>query len=452
MPTKTPMPAVTAPALSSAELATAFDGKLERVGVPLGYRIGVVLVAGAMILLPMLYFAIIAAAAWLVWWHMTHSVAMFEHVRVGRAVIFLGVIYIAPIIAGGVLILSMILPLFWGSKKGPRPMWVDRREQPLLYAYVEQLCDAMRVPRPHRIDVIADANASAHIDNGLFGLVHRRLVLTIGLPLANGMTLKQFTGVMAHEFGHFAQGSSMRLSYAVHRINLWFARMAWGRSGVDDVVDEMLQSEAHWSAMLVGLLCKTTVGVARLVLKALALLSHALSMHLSRQAEFDADRRAARVVGSVAMEDGLQMIPFISTAHVLAVEQARLSWSKRVLPDDLVTLTDMAHLRMPDKVKDSITSRILTAEASWFDTHPPLYKRVGALKKAKLQGVLKLEAPAVALFKDFGELSKMATIDFYQGVLGTALQPEHLFATTEAASPPFAKNDARGTSGPGGRR
>jgi hypothetical protein len=34
----------------------------------------------------------------------------------------------------------------------------------------------------------------------------RELVLTIDLPLVAGLTLKQFTGVLAHEFGHFSRG------------------------------------------------------------------------------------------------------------------------------------------------------------------------------------------------------------------------------------------------------
>lgn len=447
MPQSTPPSAASQPLFSGAELATAFDGKLERAGASMGYRIGIILVFVAMIMLPVLYAGIIAATVWAVWWHMSHSAVMFNHITGVRVTLLMGVIYVAPIIAGAVLVLSMVVPLFWQSRKGPRPMWVDRREQPLLYAYVEQLCDAMRVPRPHRIDVIADANAAAYSDNGLFGLIRRRLVLVIGLPLVNSMTVKQFTGVVAHEFGHFAQGGLMRLTYVVQRINTGFIRIAWGRSGIDDMVDGMLQSDAHWSFLLVGMLCKTTVGVARLILKGLALLSHALSMHLSRQAEFDADRKAARVVGSVALEDGLQMLPFIGAAHALAVEQARKGWKKRMLPDDLVQLTDKAHLWLPEKVKESLTGKILMAEASWFDTHPPLYKRVGALKKQKLQGVLKLEAPAVALFKDFEELSKLATIDFYQAVLGKALQAEHLSASATAFSAPVIKD--KGRAGPG---
>lgn len=54
---------------------------------------------------------------------------------------------------------------------------------------------------------------------------------------------------------------------------------------------------------------------------------------------------------------------------------------------------------------------------------------MAALKKSKLQGVLKIEAPATCLFKEFEELSKMATLDLYQSVLGDNLKPEYLVAT-----------------------
>ena len=84
----------------------------------------------------------------------------------------------------------------------------------------------------------------------------------------------------------------------------------------------------------------------------------------------------------------------------------------------------------------------IPSETSWFDTHPPLFKRVGALKKANLKGVLKLDAPATVLFKDFDELCKMATIDLYQMILGAHLQPEHLVETRIADPATVKKNGA----------
>lgn len=418
------------PAFTGAQLARAFEGKLEPRRLSIGYHIGLAAIALLMVLLPLVYFGLIAGTGWLVKWHITHDASMLKYARGGRAAFFVFLIYLTPVIAGGLLILAMLLPLFWRGRRGPKPFWVDRREEPLLYAYVENLCDTMRAPRPERIDIVAAATASAHIDNGLFGLIRRKLVLTIGLPLPAEMSLRQFTGVLAHELGHFTQGSSMRLSYLIHNINGWFVRMGFGESGVDAFIDDMLETEdQHWAIALVALFCKLVVGTAKLVLKALALVSHALTMTHSRSAEFDADYQAGRIVGSDAMGQALEALPAIDAAFDIAVERARGGWVRRRLPDDLVLCTRALHGHLPAEIKTKLANEILTAESSWFDTHPPLFVRIGALKKAKLKGVLKLDAPATVLFKDFDELSKMATIDLYQNVLGDALQPEHLVET-----------------------
>ncbi|HEV7300842.1 MAG TPA: M48 family metalloprotease [Tepidisphaeraceae bacterium] len=416
--------------VTGADLATAFDGQLEPRRWSLAYRVGIVLVAGVMVLLPLVYLAMIAAAVAGVVWYATHAGAMFQGVR-GRAIILIAIAYVAPIIAGAVLVVFMTLPLLWrSSKNGPRPYWVDRREQPLLYAYVDRLCDAMNTPRPSRIDVIASANASAHIDNGLLGIFRRRLVLTIGMPLATAMDLRQFTGVLAHEFGHFAQGGFMRLSYVVHHINAWFTRLAYQRNGLDDAVDSFADGDSHWTIGLIALLCKLSMGLTRLILKGMALLSHGLSMHLSRQAEFDADHKAARIVGSDAMGAALELVPYVDLSNSIAIDHAHAQWQRRTLPDDLVQLTDLVRRDLPAKVKSGIEAQILSADTSWFDTHPPLFKRIAALRKAKLRGVMKLDAPTAVLFKEFDDLCKLATVDFYRSVLGQNLKAEHLFPTT----------------------
>jgi hypothetical protein len=51
------------------------------------------------------------------------------------------------------------------------------------------------------------------------------LVLTIGLPLVAGFNLREFAGVLAHEFGHFSQGVGMRISYVIRSISFWFTRV-----------------------------------------------------------------------------------------------------------------------------------------------------------------------------------------------------------------------------------
>jgi Zn-dependent protease with chaperone function len=188
----------------------------------------------------------------------------------------------------------------------------------------------------------------------------------------------------------------------------------------------------HRSVTLIGALSQLFLWMARTILKALAVLSHALTMRLSRQAEFDADLRSARIVGSEPVSNALQQMPYLEAAGSLAMQQAAQSWRKRVLSDDLVII--MAHLQknLPGEVKTALTNRVLTADSTWHDSHPPLFKRVAALKKHGLQGVLKIDADATCLFRDFDELCKMATIDAYQSIVGKALKPEHLVPVTLA--------------------
>ena len=228
----------------------------------------------------------------------------------------------------------------------------------------------------------------------------------------------------------------MRASYAVHRINGWFIRLGFGRTAADDFVRQLAGDSHHWTGQLVAATCYAALGVARLVLKGLAVVSHATSMHLSRQAEFDADRRSARIVSSDAMATALEAMPYLAVAGDLATAQAQAGWAKRQLPDDLVVMTRAYALAMPVAVRRKVEAGVLSADARWFDTHPPLFRRIAVLKRAADPGVLRVDAPAAVLFRDFDELCKLATIGMYQASpIGPKLKPEHLVPAVVPADP-----------------
>ena len=76
-------------------------------------------------------------------------------------------------------------------------------------------------------------NASAGFMHGPFSVFRRDLVLTIGLPLVAGLSAREFAGVLAHEFGHFAQGGGLRLTGIVRGVNAWFGRVVYERDEWD---------------------------------------------------------------------------------------------------------------------------------------------------------------------------------------------------------------------------
>ena len=93
------------------QLLGAFQGDIRRVRVPLMYRMGILLTAVVMIILPAVYVAVIAAAAWAVYYHAANHTEILE-MGTGRARIMALGLYVGPIIAGGIMVLFMLKPLF----------------------------------------------------------------------------------------------------------------------------------------------------------------------------------------------------------------------------------------------------------------------------------------------------------------------------------------------------
>ena len=78
-------------------------------------------------------------------------------------------------------------------------------------------------------------------------------MLTIGLPLVAGLSAREFGGVLAHEFGHFAQGGGMRLTAVVRGVNAWFGRVVYERDEWDETL-ERWSSRTDWRVRIVLML------------------------------------------------------------------------------------------------------------------------------------------------------------------------------------------------------
>ena len=225
---KPPRPA--AKPLSSKErleaILDAFDGDFPRVRSTFAYRFGILFVTFAVLLLPLIYLTLIAAVGYFVYWHATANVGIVKAVRNVWGILFL---YVGPLVAGAILIVFMIKPLFARPARGGLGRKLKHGQEPLLFAFVDRIADAVGAPEPQQIRVDCDVNASASFGRGMMGLFGRKLVLTIGLPLAAGLDLQQLAGVLAHELGHFAQGAGMRLTYLIRATSGWFARVVYER-------------------------------------------------------------------------------------------------------------------------------------------------------------------------------------------------------------------------------
>jgi Zn-dependent protease with chaperone function len=395
----------------------AFTGGIRPAKLSFFYQGGLGIVALTMVLLPVIYIALIIAMGWLVWWHLLNDTMMFENLH-GRATLIALVLYLGPAVVGVIFILFLVKPLFSRAPKPPPPLKLLEANEPQLFALVRKVCEVVGAPVPREIRLDAQVNASAGFRWGWLSFFTHDLVLTIGLLMAAGMTMRQLTGVLAHEFGHFAQGAGMRFSFIIRSVNGWFARVVYERDHWDERLEDWATTENLW-LKLVFLLAKGGVWMGRKVLWCLMQAGHAISCFMSRQMEFDADSYEAKVAGSDEFPRTAERLRLLSVAHGAAMNDAYQTFQTKELPDDLPALVVWRESTMQEKVRGEIEKAVQESRTAWNHTHPADADRVKAALALQEPGVFHLEAPAAELFSDAGPLPPPA-----RGAAGQGTVPQ----------------------------
>jgi Zn-dependent protease with chaperone function len=186
---------------------------------------------------------------------------------------------------------------------------VEEREQPELYAFIRRLCREIGAPFPYRIYLSPEVQASVFFDRtSLLSLIlPTRKNLVIGLGLVNALNITEFKAVLAHEFGHFSQGT-MALGNYVYVAGRTVHDLVGGRDRWDDWLDEA--REMTWQVAIFAWLFSGVIWVIRQFLRLLYGLLNLGRFALDRQMEFHADRMAVRATGSDAIVHALCRISF----------------------------------------------------------------------------------------------------------------------------------------------
>ncbi len=400
--------------LSVEQLLSAFEGKIKPVKTTMMYQLGIFFSLLVMLILPVIYLSLIACACYGVYYHAINHTVIFESAR-GRAAIFAFLLYIAPIFVGAMVIIFMTKPLFARSSGDASRRSLRRDSEPLLFVFVDKICDTVGSPKPKRIDVDCNVNASASFRRGFLSMFGTDLVLTIGTPLVAGLTVRQLGGVLAHEFGHFSQGFGMRVTYVVRVISHWFARVVYERDQWDEQLSEAASSidvRVSWIVWLAIL----TVWLTRRILWVLFHIGMLVVGFTLRQMEFDADRYEARFAGSEMFESTAKRLSELNYGMQVAYGQLSNSNQEGRLVDDLPTLVQYNSMNLPAEVSKAIQESVGHKQTGWFDTHPSDADRIQNAMKEQSAGVFRLEVPASKLFADFSLQSKVATQQFYQSI------------------------------------
>jgi Zn-dependent protease with chaperone function len=390
------------------------------------YRVALAAVACAMVLLPVGYVALIALCLWVFLGYARFYIGSILFAHTSLPVFFGAAV---PLFVGAVLLVFLIKPLFARPAQPDSPLRLDPQDEPLLFAFVARLCAALHARVPREIHVDCQVNASASFRRGLLSIFDDDMVLTLGLPLVQGLSLQQLAGVMAHELGHFGQRAGMRVSFLIRTINFWFARLVYGRDRLDAILEEAAaeRSRLPWLRWVfrLSLFCVT---LTRRVLRALMMLGHMLSSFMMRQMEYDADRYEVRLAGFNAFDTSMRELFALHAAWDMAIADLQEQWKDGRLVNNFPRLVVLNRSEGVRKIAPLLEQFLQREPEELFSTHPTARQRTASALREKGVGVFSSNLPATALFYDVDVLAQKVSLAYYRQMLGNQVEERNLIA------------------------
>ncbi len=388
----------------------------------------------ALVLLQLTYVLMILLAAGLTVLYVLALPAIFATVHLNAVTIVL--IAILPV-TGAIVTFFLFKPLLATAPKKPGLRRLDPCTEPVLFEFVQRLCWAVGSRAPSEIYIDMQVNASASLHRGWLGFLTGRLALTIGLPLAAGLTLRQFSGVLAHEFGHFSQQAGLRLYFLIGTIRLWFARVAYERDAWDDQLDQM-RIHSGWRTQLILNVAYASVGGSRAILRGLLHVANWISAGFSRQMEFDADRYEASLVGADVFEQTTNQLAVLGPLAEDTWKMLADAWELRRLPEDIPSMVRYRNQNLNSEIRERLIVAAREEVTKRWATHPSANDRIASVRgltgsvPSGDDGEFPEDLAADVLFSSFADLCRKVTRDQYDRVLEgqteeATLEPSSVF-------------------------
>lgn len=417
---------------TGAEFKRLLVGEWQPIRASPFYVFSLLIVAALVILLPLIYLGIIGLTGYGVYWAVTDLVYTDPEAPAPRRyTVFLGILLA---ILGAFVLIILVKPLIIPARKREDCFTLYRENEPRLYGFIDSLCELIGAPKPRFINVVSDVNASASFRNGIFSLFSRNdMILTIGMPLAAGLTVSQFAGIMAHELGHFSQSVGLRAHHIIRSVQFWLVRAVYER----DLFDQWI----HHLAVQIGgqvpvfyFAYALIMGISRAILFILLCLSNIFVSILSRQMEFNADRYETQLTGAKCFENTSRRMSELGAGLYFALEEAMVLHKRtrnREIPDDLPALAADHAGRVTKEMLLRASIAEKAEQRGLFLTHPPTHIRIAQAHKRNEPGILKSDAPASSLFADFHDGCRTATFGLYKELLQNDFYDAKFVPTTK---------------------
>tara|TARA_R110002096_G_scaffold433887_2_gene653723 strand:- start:30076 stop:33840 length:3765 start_codon:yes stop_codon:yes gene_type:complete len=400
-----------------------------------GYKRHMLLAVAALAFFLALYFCLASWFAWTAYRLLTN---------LGKADFV-----IAPLFGGvcaAFLALFMFKSLFVFRRGKHEGFEIKRENAPALFAFLEKIADEAKAPRPHRVFLSPRVNAGVFYDLSLANLIFRsRKNLEIGLGLVNVLPLSEFKAVVAHEFGHFGQGS-MAIGRWFYTAQQMASHIVVARGRLDSFLQGI--SNIDLRVAWIGWILRLIVWSIRSIFDSVFGWVMRAQRALSREMEFQADLVAASLTGSDALVHALHRLDAADDAMDSALSTAEQQAQKEQRVPDLFAiqshflrrkgeiLDDAEYGKVPELPTDAASHRVFRAQLAhpprMWASHPPNDLREENVKKHYLAAALD-DRSSWILFEDPQSIREQVSASIFkdQDNLPPVISTEDVIADVE---------------------
>jgi Zn-dependent protease with chaperone function len=332
------------------------------------------------------------------------------------------------IVGCGVMIFFFLIKFLFASTKvdNSDSVEITHAEHPKLVETIYALAEATGTPKPKRIFLSADVNASVFYNSSFWSMFFPiRKNLKIGLGLVNTLNVSELKAVIAHEFGHFSQ-RSMKVGSWVYQVNKIIYDMLFNNQGYVNSLASI--ASVHGIIAFFVQLTIQLVKAIQWVLHGMYKVVNKSYFGLSRQMEFHADLVAATVCGSNNIVSALKRSEFADVCLNATLDVCSKAWQEKKMVSDFyaahrVVVKHLAHLNnmnlengLPVIIEDGQTA--VTPRVNYKDqwaSHPTLQERRANLEPYGLVADVEA-ASAWTLFANEASWKEELTKQFYKSV------------------------------------
>ncbi|MFT5084813.1 MAG: hypothetical protein ACI9Y1_002869 [Lentisphaeria bacterium] len=317
-----------------------------------------------------------------------------------------------PLYIGGscvfVLFMSIVMPIllrpFFYRESGDTHIFVDAKQEPELFYFVNMLCKKFELKDIRTICLTMDVNVDVDARNYREAYAGE-LSLSLGLPLLANLNVAQLAALISHELGHYAC-PHLRFCYSViRRVRRWGHRVVGHQDG--------------WHASLESYFANRNAKFRQMIMLPAALgfklvdaffhtsnsFVSAVSANTTVELECLADQFQAQIIGSTGFEGLMKSVALIDQSYYLASEKAH---SCGKCPEDFSRYVHEFYLKVPTQNQQFIEMAPTEKFSGWM-LHPSPVVRSRRVQLHKIDACFELDRPAMDLFNNFMDYSKTLT-------------------------------------------